>query len=200
MQKTRLLLVCACVVVAHPIRAQVTADSTTAMFHAGEWGIGLNPATYLAEAGVLRFATSARAWVLDGSAGFDRQVLSGAGTFGTDVSGQSISVNVLFGPRWYDAMSAHVVHFVGAGISGGYARANAAQSSDLQKFWSAGAYGEFGMQYLFTRNVALGWRGTIVASRTESRATSGSGSNTIPPMTYYHIGLAPVQVLGAIYF
>ena len=199
MHRIPLLLAYVCIIVAQPLRAQAVADSTAATFHRGEWGVGFG-GRYLAEAGVLGFVTPTLAMVLDGWAGLDRQVVSTAGTSGADQSRQSINLSATLGPRWHHAVSAHVVRFFGLGVSGSYGSASYAGSSNSDKNWSAGAYGEVGLQYMFTPHLGLGWRGNLQASRIEEHQTFFSGTPTKQQTTYCRLTVEPVQVIGTLYF
>src|SRR4051812_23636841 len=108
------VLICACALAA-PVRslcAQTIPDTVTASFRQGEWGVGFILRTNVTEAGVLRFSTPTRAWVLDGSASFDWQSLSGSAVL-ADRRDRSSSVSAQFGPRWYHALSGHVVRYLG---------------------------------------------------------------------------------------
>lgn len=202
MQRIAFVLVCASVVAAHPLRAQISADTSYVGFHAGQWGIAFLPSTSLSEAGVLRFSTPTRAWVLDGSASFDQTILPGSGLFGTDQSTQAINVNALLGPRWYKAMSARLVRFVGLGISAGYANTHASSNPNRFKNWSAGAYGEVGLQYMFVRHFGLGLREILAATRSDASSTqeTGTGTTTTQQSINYHVALQPVQLAGTVFF
>lgn len=197
MHRIRLVLVCASVLLAHPLYAQTTADSTTATFRPGQWGIEFLPGTALTEAGVLRFATPTRAWVLDGSASLDWNATSG-GLLGSDAKGQFTGVSARFGPRWYRAAGAQSARFVGLGVSGGYTRSKGTGIPVRNQSWSTGAYGEIGMQYMLTRHFSLGARASLLGSRIEDRMTDIS-TNSTQRTTDFHIGLG-LQITGAIYF
>ena len=192
---------CACALVVRPVRAQVTADSTTD-FRAGEWGVGFIQGRGLTEGGVLRFTTPTRAWVLDGWATFDQQVYPGAGLFGADVSSQATSINASIGPRWYHAQNKTLVRFAGVGIEGSYMHTHSSASSSINTIWLAGAYGELGMLYMFTRHFGLGWRGSLVVARTAGHESQNNGFGGPPTQktTLYRVDLQPVQVMGTIYF
>ena len=181
-----------------PLRAQAV-DSTNAAFRKGEWGVGLVQGRSLSEAGVLRFATPTRAWVLDGSATLDRTVQQSAGPFGADINGQTDIITAQLGPRWYHAASSHLARFMGIGISGSYAHAQFPGASNRENLWSAGVYGEIGVQYMFTRHLGLGWRGNLLATRTEDHVMFADGSPD-QQTTMYHLVLEPVQVMGTVYF
>lgn len=200
MYRVPLVLVCACVFAAQPLRAQATSDSTTTSFHPGEWGVGFTQGRYLAEAGVLRFSTPTLAWVVDASGTFDREVLSGAGVFGAHESAKSYIVTASAGPRWSHAIGAHVVRLIGAGVTGSYSSNENVGSPDRSTFWSAGVYGEIGVQYMFTRHVGIGWRANLLASRGHAHSRFSAGTVTVEDATYYHVDLQPVQVTGTIYF
>ena len=91
MYRIRFILVSVCIFVARPLHAQATADTVRA-FRSGQWGIEFIPTgASVAEAGVLRFSTPTRAWVLDGSATFSRQ--NASGTNGEQAA-QSIDVKL----------------------------------------------------------------------------------------------------------
>jgi hypothetical protein len=151
---------------------------------------------------VLRFSTPTRAWVLDGSATFDRQHASGTDASETDVTLQSASVIARFGPRWYHAEYERVVRFVGLGVTGGYSNASgSAPGSSRLEYWSVGGYGELGLQYLFTRHLGLGGRADLVGWWTSNHSTQVvSGGSTTEHLTTYHVGLEPVQIIGTFYF
>jgi hypothetical protein len=200
MYRVPLVFVCACVFAVQPLRAQTTSDSITTSFHPGQWGVGFTQGRYLAEAGVLRFSTPTLAWVLDATGTFDRQVLSGAGVFGADESAKSYTVTALAGPRWYHAIGAHVVRLIGIGLLGSYSSYENVGSPNRSKFWSAGAYGEIGVQYMFTRHVGLGWRANLLVSRGHERSNYLTGNGSVVDETYYHVDLQPVQVTGTVYF
>lgn len=189
-------------VIAAPItlNAQAAADSVTAAFHEGQWGVGFVQGSALTEAGALRFSTATRAWVVDAAASFDKQTHPSGGPFGTDINGQLSLVSAQLGPRWYHAASSHLARFVGFGITGAYAHTDLAGASLRDNTWSAGAYGEIGVQYMFTRHLGLGWRATLTGTRTEDRTTDVTG--TIPSQLTrdYRLSLQPVQVTGTIYF
>src|SRR5690348_15323975 len=101
MNRLHILLATASVVVAHPLYGQRTANSSLSTFREGQWGVEFIPARDLAEAGVLRFSTPTRGWVLDGSAAFDHQATSGTPLPNTEQSAYSINVGARVGPRWY---------------------------------------------------------------------------------------------------
>jgi hypothetical protein len=154
----------------------------------------------LAEGGVLRFATPTHAWVLDGAASLDRRTAADAAPFGEDVTTNSSSVTVLFGPRWYRATSSHLARFLGLGVAGSYGHSASPTNSYREDIWSAGAYGEIGVQYMFTPHLGFGWRATLTGSRTQDRVTQTVGTPLIQRVTYYHLAVEPVQVSGTVYF
>ena len=202
MRKCSLMLAGACVfaVAARDVSAQTIADTTTASFRPGEWGVGFILRNSVTSAGVLRFNTPTHAWVLDGSASFDRQSLSSS-TSG-DETERSFSLAAQLGPRWYHAMSGHVARYLGLGVSGGFARSEFAPTESHANNWSVGAYGEAGMQYLITRYLGLGWRGTLSASRVETSASTlmPQGFIATSNATAYRVALDAVQLTGTIYF
>jgi hypothetical protein len=153
------------------------------------------------DAGVLRFSTPSRAWVLDGTASVDRQTQSVSTMFGEQTE-RSWYVNGQFGPRWYQAMSAHVARFVGLGVLASYGRADFQGSSSSGSIWTLGAYGEAGMQYMLTRYLGLGGRATLSASRNDSKNVNEApqGFTVTSKSTSYHLGLNAVQLTGTIYF
>jgi len=203
MRHLPLMLGCACVLAVHagPLAAQATADTITAAFRPGEWGVGFIVRSSVTEAGVLRFSTPTRAWVLDGSASFDRQSISSTSQV-VDQKANGASVSAQFGPRWYHAVSSHGVRFLGLGISSGYAWSDASGPSSDGSLWSVGAYGEAGMQYMLTRYLGLGWRGTLSASRADARNTNTSGQGFVERFQAisYRVFLDAVQITGNIYF
>jgi len=192
---------CVCVAAGRALHAQANPDTTTASFREGEWGIGFIVRNSVTEAGVLRFSTPARAWVLDGTASFDRQSLSSSSVVG-DQTQRSWYVNGQFGPRWYHAMSGHVTRFLGFGALAAYGHADYSGTSGHSSISSLGAYGETGMQYMLTRYLAFGWRGTVSASRGETSSTdlTSQGFVATSNATAYHVGLDAVQLTGTIYF
>lgn len=203
MRRLPLMLACACLLVfaSSGLQGQTIADTTTASFHPGEWGVGFILRNSVTDAGVLRFSTPTRAWVLDGNASFDRQSQSGSTVFG-DQTARSWSLSAQFGPRWYRAMSGHVARYLGFGLTGGYAWSEFSGTSSHGNLWSAGAYGETGMQYLLTRFLGIGWRGTLSASRVETKNSelTPQGFVSTSNTTGYHLGLDAVQLTGTIYF
>ena len=202
MRPLPLVLACASVLAA-PVRsltAQATADTTTASFHHGEWGAGFIVSGGVTNAGVLRFSTPTLAWVLDGSASWDRGSASGSGN--TEQTVRSSSISAQLGPRWYHAMSGHATRYLGFGASGAYSHGQSSASPSQNTIWSVGAYGEAGMQYMLTRWLGIGWRGTLSGSRGESKniEQTGPGVTNIQQFTWYHAGLDAVQLTGTIYF
>jgi len=195
-----LMSLCALVVHPHPLHAQVTTD--TAGFRAGEWGVGLVQGRAPTEGGVFRFSTPTRAWVLDGWAVYDRQVFPGAGIFGTDQSTQTLTMNASIGPRWYRNASGRLVRFVGAGVLAGYSGIHSSENPGHATIWSAGGYGEVGVLYMFSRHFGLGWRGTVLGSRSEDHQTqdNGAGGTITQQSTHYEVSVQPVQVMGTIHF
>jgi hypothetical protein len=203
MRQRSLMLVGACVltaVAARDVSAQTIADTTTVAFRPGEWGAGFILRNNVTSAGLLRFNTPTHAWVLDGSASFDRGSQSSS-TSG-DQTERSYNLAAQLGPRWYHAMSGHVARYLGLGVSGGYARSEFAPTESHVSNWSIGGYGEAGMQYLITRYLGLGWRGTINASRVETNSSqlTPQGFLVSANAVGYHVGLDAVQLTGTIYF
>lgn len=201
MSRISVVVLCAGVI-AVPVgtlRAQ-SADTTTAVFREGQWGVGFTVGNSPLEGGVLRFATPTRAWVLDGSGTLARSVQPGAGVFGADVNATSYSIGARLGPRWYRAMSSRLARFLGVGILGDYSRLQSSGSSDREDAWTAGAYGEIGVQYMFTRHVGVGWRANVSANRSDQRLIFTNGTAPAQRMTSYQLTLQPVQVAGTIYF
>lgn len=198
MRRISLVLACVGVMAGHALRAQTAGDSTTAIFRPGQWGLEFLPGTTFSEAGVLRFVTPARAWVLDGSANVDWNNTS-SGFAGSNGSGQLTIISARLGPRWYRAVGAQAARFVGLGVSGSYGRSrNTAGTTLRTQSWAAGAYGEIGMQYMLTRHIGLGGRGSVLGSHIDDRATNVS-SNITQRTTDFHLGFA-LQVTGTIYF
>ena len=191
---------CVLVVAARAVSAQSIADTTTVSFRPGEWGMGFLLRNNFTSAGVLRFSTPTRAWVVDGTASFDRQSLSSS--VSGDETVRTANLGAELGPRWYHAMSGHVANYLGAGLSGSYGRTDFASTSSRSNSWSMGAYGEAGMQYLITRYLGLGWRGTLSASRSEitQSALTGQGFIVRSSTVGYHVALDAVQLTGTIYF
>lgn len=203
MRQFVLMLACACAVAApdQSLAGQTITDTTTVSFRQGQWGVGFILRNGVTDGGVLRFSTSTRAWVVDGSASLDRQSQSGSAVFG-DQTQRSSSVSAQFGPRWYHAMTGHVARYLGFGISGGYSQAKFSGTSSKADLWSVGAYGETGMQYMIARYLGLGWRGTLSASRSETKNVEETiqGVTTTVHAISYHLGLDAVQLTGTIYF
>lgn len=193
--------VCVLGVTDRSLSAQTSADTTTAVFRSGEWGVGFFLGNGVTDAGVLRFSTPTRAWVLDGSASFDRQTQSTSAVFGEQTA-RSWSVSGQFGPRWYHAMSGHVARFLGLGALASYSRIDFSGSSSHGDNWSLGTYGEAGLQYMLTRYLGLGGRGTLSASRyeTNNSEVTPQGSATSSKAEGYHVGVNAVQLTGTIYF
>jgi hypothetical protein len=192
---------CAVVVASPTLWAQASTD-TTAAFREGQWGVGFVQGRSLTEAGVLRFGTPTLAWVADGWATFDQQVLPGGGVFGADASTQTTTINLAVGPRWYHGQSARLARFAGFGITGGYLKNKSSATENRDRTWSVGGYAEIGVQYMFTRHFGLGWRGDLLGSRIADRSTlrTGTGGDIDQESTFYHVTLEPVQVMGTIYF
>lgn len=180
------------------LQAQVTGDSAATTFRSGQWGVEFLPSRDVTAAGVLRFATPELALVLNGSANVDWNDQPGAGAFGKDATQQSVQLSAQFGPRWYHPVTEHVVRFAGWGISGSYSRqvSTGVTSSHFQT-WSAGAYGELGLQYLITRHLSLGCRGTLLATRFDGHSTNDTSSYS---QLGYHVGIGPLQITANIYF
>jgi len=203
MRHLSLMLACFCVLVA-PVRtlgAQTVADTATASFRQGEWGVGFILRSGVNEGGVLRFSTPTRAWVLDGSASYDRQSQSGSQLF-ADRNDRSWFLSGQFGPRWYHAVTGHVVRYLGLGVSGAYSQTKFSSTPSRSELWSLGAYGEAGMQYMITRYLGLGWRGTVTASRSETKGVEQVApgvTNTVRAIGY-QVRLDAVQLTGTIYF
>ena len=195
------MLAGACIAFAsgHVLHAQ--GSDTTASFRPGEWGVGFVVRNSVTEAGVLRFSTPTQAWVLDGSASFDRSSQSSSTGLG-DQTVRGWNLSGQFGPRWYHAMSGHVTRFLGLGALAGYSRADYAGISGHSSMSSLGAYGEAGMQYMLTRYLGFGWRGTLTAARAETNTSllSPQGFLTTSNATDYHVGVDAVQLTGTIYF
>ena len=195
MHRHYLIAVVALVCCVHPLRAQSRAD-TTIGFRRGQWGVEFIPGTSFTTVGVLRFSTPARAWVLDGSGAFNHQ--TGTGTGFVNESTSSVGVGARFGPRWYHAEFERVVRFVGLGFTGSYFGSTQSASNPYRaESWSAGAYGELGLQYLFTPHLALGVRGMLDASAFTNRSTQ---NNITTRATSYSFVLSSPQVIGAFYF
>ena len=191
---------CVCAAAIRPLHAQASSD-TTASFRAGQWGMGFILRNNFTAAGVLRFSTPTRAWVLDGSASFDQQSQSQSTVFGEQTL-RNWNLSADFGPRWYHAMSAHATGYAGFGMLAGYGGTNDSESSNHASIWSVGAYGEAGMQYMLTRYLGLGWRGTLSASRNDATSTNMTPQGFIATAkaTGYHVALDAVQLTGTIYF
>ena len=197
MRRISLVFACAGVMLGQVLRAQTPGDSTTAIFRPGQWGIEFLPGTTFSEAGVLRFTTPVRAWVLDGSANIDWNATSGGS--GSNSNGQLTIISARFGPRWYRAVGAQAVRFVGLGISGSYGRSRDTGVATFRtQSWAAGAYGEIGMQYMLTRHFGVGGRGSVLGSHIDDQATNVS-SNSTQRTSDFHLGFA-LQVTGTIYF
>jgi hypothetical protein len=202
MRKRSLMLAGACILAAatRAVSAQTIADTTTVSFRPGEWGMGFLLRNNFTSAGVLRFSTPTQAWVLDGTASFDRQALSSSVSGDETVRTANLSADL--GPRWYHAMSGHVTRYLGLGVSGGYGRSEFASTSSHANSWSMGAYGEAGMQYMITRYLGLGWRGTLSATRSETNQSAPTGHGFIVRSSAvgYHVALDAVQLTGTLYF
>ena len=154
------------------------------------------PGTSFSTVGVLRFSTLTRAWVLDASANYSHQTATATAV--PDQSANSVGLSARLGPRWYHAEYERVVRFVGVGITGSYfGNSQTANSADRGESWSAGVYGELGLQYLFTPHLALGVRGSVLASRYSNYNTQ---NGTTSRLTSYSLSLGSPQVIGAFYF
>lgn len=195
MHRTHFILMSACILVSHSLYAQ----TDSAGFHRGQWGLEFIPSgTNVSEAGVLRFNTPTRALVLDGSASVDRTTASG-GSLPGDQTAQSVSINARLGPRWYHTANERVVRFLGLGVTGGYASSRQTVGSKAD-YWSAGTYGELGLQYLFTRHLGLGGRATLTGSWSGQQYAPNGAGGTTQRVTSYHVGLQPFQIIGTFYF
>jgi outer membrane protein W len=194
MRRIHLALASACVLVTQPLYAQATTD--TAAFRQGQWAVEFIPNRDVTEAGVLRFSTPSRAWVLDGSATFEHTTITSNAA--PDQSTRSGNVSARLGPRWYHSEYDRVVRFAGVGLTDSYSAGNQAGPSTFsQDNWSAGVYGELGLQYLFTRHLGLGVRGEVVAMRDIDHVTGNNGTSHL---TTDRVALAPLQIIGAFYF
>jgi hypothetical protein len=58
------------------------------------------------------------------------------------------------------------------------------------------------MQYMLTRWLGIGWRGTLSASRGETKSSqeTGPGVTNHQQSMWYHAGLDAVQLTGTIFF
>ncbi|HEY2853634.1 MAG TPA: hypothetical protein VGJ18_12350 [Gemmatimonadaceae bacterium] len=194
MHRIYFTLISVCVL-AHPSYAQASADTASA-FRRGQWGVEFIPTTTLTEGGVLRFSTPSRAWVLDGSASFDNE--SNTVTSGPDQSARTIGVNARIGPRWYHSEYERVVRFAGVGVTGSYSGVSqSGPNNNRGESWTAGAYGELGLQYLFTRHLGLGVRADVVVSRLSQHFTESGGTQHL---TIDRLALNPLHIIGAFYF
>lgn len=202
MRRVPLMLACACFALlsAGRLSAQATSDTTAVSFRPGTWGIGFVVRNSVTEAGLLRFSTPTRAWVLDGNVSINTQKESGTGI--GDQTQETSIFSAQLGPRWYRSMTGRASSFVGVGLSGGYSYAKISGNVNHSDVWSAGAYGELGMQYLITRYLAIGWRGTLSGNRSEINSTQEGSQAGVATQrsTTYRLGLDAVQLTGTIFF
>lgn len=199
MRPIRLIVVSVYVLAARPLHAQAAADTSRA-FRGGQWGVEFIPSRSLAEGGVLRFSTPTLAWVLDGAVAYDHQ--STTCDCAPDQSFYQFNANARVGARWYHSEYERVVRFIGLGVTGSYlSDGQSFSGTSSQESWSAGVYGEFGLQYLFTRHLGLGVRGDVIGTRSLDHSTQPLqvGSATVYH-TVYHLALDPLQIIGAFYF
>ena len=203
MHRLLLALACGSALTTSALQAQsipVHADSVAAKFHRGEWGIGFTLGPTLAEAGVLRFLSSSAASVLDASGSVSRSSGFANGPFPPSAPIHSELVTALIGPRWYGALNTHVVRFAGLGVSGAYGRYDVTDGEQSQEMWSVGAYGEAGIEYMFTRNVGLGWRGNLMWSRSRSHVTQSVNPPGTSTTNSSVLTVQPIQLTGTIFF
>jgi len=202
MRRVPLILAYACFIFpsARQLSAQATADTTAVSFRPGTWGIGFVVRNSVTEGGLLRFSTPTRAWVLDGTVSINTQKESGTGI--SDQSQETSILSAQLGPRWYHSMSGRATSYAGVGVSGGYSHAKISGNANHSDYWSGGAYGELGMEYLITRYLGIGWRGTLSGVRSEVNSTQEAqqGVTATQRSTAYHLGLDAVQLTGTIFF
>ena len=194
MHRLHLILTTAFVLCAHGLQAQARAD-TTVGFRQGQWGAEFIPSSNFA-AGVLRFSRPTRAWVVDGSVNYNHFTAS-SNTI-PDQTANQLDVSAQVGPRWYHTEYERVVRFVGLGVIGRYSSATQSANNDLRSdAWSAGVYGELGLQYMFTRHLGLGVRDELAGSRQSEHFTQTGLSSHLATYTF---ALQPPQIIGAFYF
>ena len=136
-----------------------------------------SPRACVATLGVLRFTSTASAWLLDARVSgqhthADDRFPTASGD--TTISGFSSNASVSFraGWRFYRSVSREVLSFLSLGLLGGFT--HFAQGFDRSvredNGWSAGAFGEIGGTYLLNPHIGIGLTADVAVTYNRSRS------------------------------
>lgn len=126
---------------------QATAGDS--LFRRGQWGVQFTPDEL--GAGVLRFSSPRRAWVLDASVQHQQQTLENGGT---DTKSRLWGGQLRLGSRGYRPLSRGTLSFGELGLRGDYM--GTSNSGRTSRMWSAGAYAALGVAYRVTPRFGVG--------------------------------------------
>jgi len=166
-------------------------------FRRGQWGAEFSIDDGMFGLGVLRFRSPRTALVLNASVGASWAETEGLGGGEGPQSETSIFVSVHAGPRRYRPIVTAAAAYVGTGLTGSYSWGE--DGNSRRRMWRAGVFGQLGGVYFVTPRFSLGARVEASASFSASRQTA-----SIIGYSYrdrrFSIGLAPVRIVGGLYF
>lgn len=168
-------------------------------FHRGQWGADVFISGGFGGAGVLKFTSPSRAWVIDGF-GFVRSDKTSPPQGFTGSTTRYANFTARFGRRRYKPMASRVLGTLTVGVSASYANTRTDNSGTALSLRSLGGglFGELGGQWMVTPHLSLGatW-GLALNYATQKQSQAGFGDVKI---TSVQLAFGGVGLRGAFYF
>jgi len=147
----------------------------TLPFHKGQWAAQFVAGTQFVSAGVLHFRSPRSAWLIDGSVRYTHIERRGNALVDTLIvpataTSWSATGTVRFGLRNYKPLGNATQLFVTYGLlllGGGSENTILGQTTDAWT-WGAGAFGEFGANYMLTPHIGLGAAAGVQAAYSQA--------------------------------
>lgn len=189
-----------------PLAAQ---DSSATPFRAGQWGMEFSAGNAWLGAGLLRFSSPTRAWLIDGRIYGSWQRLR------RDVSPDTIpllvdseqenrdaSISLGLGRRAYRPLGRRALRIVEGGVRAGvsdqYRRQKAAyEFTDRSRLWNAGVEGGIGAVIRITDDLTLGGLASASANYVWSRSRERDARSSFDSVV---VNLEPSRLFLTLYF
>ncbi len=177
----------------------IAAQEAVTPFHRGQWGADFTTSYAFAGAGVVRFTSPTRAWVMDLSTNYRRDTNRYQDTTNSQ-SRSSIDgdLTLRLGRRSYRPIGDRVYRTLTLGVLGNFRhQANNAPGLYRSSSYGTGIFGDIGAQWMVTPHLSLGaqWGGNLSWNAYRSK----SGPN-VQRASSFSASAGTLGLRGALYF